>query len=294
MIRRLPPSRNTHARHPPGAAAAADAGNGPVHDCARFTFRALGAPAPSRERGCNAAVHEIVCLRIAGSRPVRLNGARFEMLSFSEEVMLLMLEDENGRFAHVPELSMRCVLSGAVMMELALQDRIDTDTEKLVVVDPTPTGDDLLDPTLKHIVESEETHDARYWVEFIAREADAIRTASLDRLIEKGILRREDDRFLWVFRSRRYPMIDGKLEREAKLRIVGILFSEEIPGPRDIVMISLVDACGLFKHILSEREHKRARDRIRQVRKMDLIGQAVTNAVREIEASLALAMHPPF
>ena len=131
-------------------------------------------------------------------------------------------------------------------------------------------------------------------MEFIAREADAIRTASLDRLIEKGILRREDDRFLWVFRSRRYPMIDGKLEREAKLRIVGILFSDEIPGPRDIVMISLVDACGLFKHILSEREHKRARDRIRQVRKMDLIGQAVTNAVREIEASLALAMHPPF
>ena len=216
------------------------------------------------------------------------------MLNFAEEVMLLMLEDENGRFAHVPELCMRCVLGGAVLMELAMKDRIDTDLEKLVVINPKPTGDDLLDPTLKHIVESEEDHDARYWVEFSAREADNIRRTALDRLITKGILRREDDRFLWVFRSRRYPMIDGKAEREAKLRIVGILFSDEVPDPRDVVMISLVDACGLFKHILSEREHKRARPRIRQVRKMDLIGQAVTNAVREIEASLALAMHPPF
>lgn len=79
------------------------------------------------------------------------------MLNFAEEVMLLMLEDENGRFAHVPELCMRCVLGGAVLMELAMKDRIDTDLEKLVVINPQPTGDDLLDPTLKHIVESKKT-----------------------------------------------------------------------------------------------------------------------------------------
>lgn len=216
------------------------------------------------------------------------------MLSFAEEIMLLLLEDENGRFVHVPELSMRCVLSGAVLMDLALMNKIDTDTEKLVVVDPSPTGDELLDPTLKRIVDSGEVRNARYWVDLNAGEADMMRRIALDRLCGKGILKKEDDRFLWVFRSRRYPLVDGTAEREVKLRILDLLFSDAIPDPRDIVIISLVDACGIFKQLLSEREHRRSRDRIRQIRRMDLIGQAVTNSVREIESSLALALHPPF
>ncbi|MCY3877746.1 MAG: GPP34 family phosphoprotein [Rhodobacteraceae bacterium] len=216
------------------------------------------------------------------------------MLSISEEIMLLLLEDENGKFVHVPELSLRCVLSGAVLMELALKNKIDTDLESLLVIDPKPLDDDILDPTLKQIVDSEESRDARYWVEFCAREADEVRRRSLQRLCENDILERQDDRFLWVFKARRYPIKDGKVDREVRARIDSILFSDEIPDPRDIVIIGLVDACGILKDILTAGKYKQAGERIAQIRKMDLIGRAVTNSVREIEASLALALHPPF
>lgn len=216
------------------------------------------------------------------------------MLSIAEEIMLLLLEDDEGRFVHVPELSVRCVLSGAVLMELALKDRIDTDLEKLIVVNTVPLNDELLDPTLAKLAASEDDRDARYWVEFFARDADNIRRHALNRLCETGVLERKDDRFLWVFKTRRYPIRDGKFDREVKHRIMSILFTDEIPEPRDIIIVGLVDACGLFRHLLSEREHKRVRERIALIRQMDLIGQAVTNSVREIEASLALALHPPF
>ena len=216
------------------------------------------------------------------------------MLSFAEEIMLLLLEDEEGRFIHVPELSMRCVLSGAVLLELALKNKIDTDLEKLEVIDPEPLGDGLLDPVLKEIVESGKKGDARYWVDRIARNADGIRERALRRLCEKGVLESKDDKFLWVFRSRRYPIKDGNVDREVRHKIISILYSDDIPDPEDIVMVLLVDACGIFKHLLSEREHRRFRDRIRQIREMDLLGQAVTKSVRHIEASLALALHPPF
>ncbi len=216
------------------------------------------------------------------------------MLSFAEEIMLLLLEDEEGRFIHVPELSMRCVLSGAVLLDLAMNYKIDSDLDSLVVIDPEPIGDDLLDPALKQIVESEEKHNSRYWVEAVARDADTIRDIALRRLCDKGILESRDNRFLWVFKARRYPIRDGKVDREVRHRIMSILFSDEIPNPRDSIIIMLVDACGIFKHLLSEAQHKRSRDRIVQIRDIDLMGQAVTNAVREIEASLALALHPPF
>ena len=76
------------------------------------------------------------------------------MLRFAEEIMLLLLHDENGDFAPVSELSLQCALAGAVLMDLALENRIDTDTERLILLDKTPTGDDLLDPTLANIAES--------------------------------------------------------------------------------------------------------------------------------------------
>ena len=215
-------------------------------------------------------------------------------LRFAEEITLLMLNDEDGEFVRVPGWSMQCAYAGAVLMELALENRIDTDLKRLVLIDPTPMGDDLLDPTLAMIAQSSETHDARHWVDHLADRAEEIREQALARLVERGILRREEDRFLWVFQSRRYPVIDGEAEREVKLRIMEVLFSDEIPEPRDIVIICLADACGILRELLSARELERATERIEQVRKLDLIGQAVSKAVWDIQSSIALAMHPTF
>ena len=155
-----------------------------------------------------------------------------------------------------------------------------------VLVDATPVGDSLLDETLADIAAGEE-RDARFWVERTASRAEAIREEALSRLIAHGILERRDDRFLWVFQSRRYPTIHGEAEREVKLRIMGVLFSDEIPYPRDVVIICLADACGIFKGLLSRRELSKASARIEQVRKLDLIGQAMSRAVQDIELLVA-------
>ena len=211
------------------------------------------------------------------------------MLRFAEEFMLLLLNDEDGRFANVPSWSVNYALAGSVLMDLALENRIDTDLENLILLDATPTGDSLLDPTLAEI-ERGDARDARFWVERTANRAYEIREESLSRLVAGGILERRDDRFLWVFRSRRYPAVQGEAEREVKLRIMGVLFSEDIPDPRDVVIICLADACGIFRGLLSRRELDRASARIEQVRKLDLIGQAMTQAIRDIELSVAVSI----
>ena len=216
------------------------------------------------------------------------------MLTFAEEILLLLLDDETGEFVPAPAWSRQSALAGAVLMDLALQNRIDTDLRKLFVVDPSPTGDDLLDPILAEIVAENEIHDARHWVEHLAAEkAGWIQTHSLACLVKRGILESERGRLLWAFRVRRYPTIDDKAEREVKLRIMQVLFSEAIPSPRDIVIICLADACRLFHQIMSKREVEQARERIDVVRRMDLIGQAVANAVRGIETSTAVTAYSP-
>ncbi len=214
------------------------------------------------------------------------------MLTFPEEIMLLLLDDRGGKFADVPTVSIEHALIGAVLMDLALENRIDTDPARLFVTDPTPMGDDLLDPTLVRITQSTETHDCGHWLRTLAVHAAEIRERALARLVERGILEQEDDRFMWVLRTRRYPVVDSKTVLEVKLRIMGVLFSDEIPDSRDIVIISLADVCGILRSLLSSRELKATAERVEQVRKMDLIGREVSKAVWDIESSLAIAMVP--
>ena len=210
------------------------------------------------------------------------------MLRFAEEIILLLLHDDDGKFAHVPSWSMDRALAGAVLMDLALENRIDTDPENLILIDSTPVGDSLLDPTLAEIAAGDQ-RDARYWVEHTARKGEQIREEALSRLVDAGILEHHEDRILWVFRSRRYPLVDGKAEREVKLRIMEVLFSDQIPEPRDVVIIALADACGILRELLPKRELEQAAARIEQVRKLDLIGQAMAQTIYDMEMWLAAA-----
>ena len=68
------------------------------------------------------------------------------MLTFTEEILLL-LGDEGGVFLPVEKHAFDCALAGAVLMDLAFAYRIDTDLEALFVIDPTPTGNPMLDGT---------------------------------------------------------------------------------------------------------------------------------------------------
>ena len=215
------------------------------------------------------------------------------MLTFPEEILLL-LHDEDGAFVPVGESVIGCALAGAVLMDLAFANRIDTDPERLVVLDRAPTDNATLDRVLARIAEDPRTEagtgDAKGWIETLtAEESPAIRQEALDRLVARGILERQEEKFLWVFRSRRYPTVDGRAEREVKLRLMEVLLSDEIPAPRDVALICLVDACGILRYILADREVESVGPRVEQLRKMDLIGREVAGAITDIEHFIAIA-----
>ena len=211
------------------------------------------------------------------------------MLTFAEEILLLMLDDD-GIFLPTRGGAVEYILAGAVLMDLAFANRIDNDLEHLTCLDATPTGNPILDQALAHIASSQ-PKDPRGWIETLAgQDTTEIRQQALASLIERGILESQDKKFLWVFRARRYPTIDGRVEREARLRIADVLLSDDIPDPRDVAMICLVDASGFLRDIFSTRELERATPRIEQLRKMDLIGHEVGSVIAEIERSVMMAM----
>ena len=197
-----------------------------------------------------------------------------------EDLVLLLLSD-NGHFIPVQSWVLRRTLVAAVLMDLALEDRIDTDLDSLILVDATPVGCDLLDSVLSQIAQGEQ-NNANYWVGQLAGEANEIRAQAIERLIQRGVLNESDDGILWGLHSISYSVVDDRMARETKTRIIDLLFNEEIPDPRDVMIISLADACHVFDELLSPQDLERVSDRIKRVRTLDLISQAMFRAIKDI------------
>lgn len=211
------------------------------------------------------------------------------MLSFPEEIVLLLLDETHGDFVPLPESVFAIVMSGAALMDLALHNRIDTDLQSMTVVDRAPIGDDILDDALASLGKNSADLDIVDALYDVAARAEDYRARALKRLIARGILKEESGRYLWVFRTRRYPVIDDSEQQEVRARLRQLLLTDDIPDPRDVVLVCLIDACALAGFVLSAAELDAATPRVEQLRKMDLIGQAVTKAASETEAIIKFA-----
>ena len=206
------------------------------------------------------------------------------VLTISEEIILLALDDETGKLSTpLPVHSLRNAVSGAVLMDLAFCDRIDTDLHRLTVIDSAPLGEPVLDHVLSRIVADEEERETGHWVNLLAGDYEALQPQLLDRLVARGILSQREGRLSWIVGVRRYPTVDDRPQRDVKGRIMDTLQSKVIPDPRDIAIICLADACALWRSMIHAQELADVTPRIEQIVKMDLIGRSVTRTIRELQ-----------
>ena len=116
-------------------------------------------------------------------------------LTLTQELILMLLNEETGYFHQVPGWHLNCAVVGAVLAELSLRSRIDTDMESLFLVDESETGNPALDPILKEIAAESGQRNAQYWIERLAPRAESIIDSTLDRLVDLKILEYHDGEF---------------------------------------------------------------------------------------------------
>ena len=214
-------------------------------------------------------------------------------LSLPEELLLVLLDEERGYFRQVPGWNLNCAMVGAALGELSLLGRIDTDLDSLTLLDATDTGRPLLDPILREIATETETHDARYWIERLAPQSESVIPQALDGLVRRQILDVDPGGFYTFARRQRpgeTPLGKDQLAAEfVTAQLARIIFTDEIPGPRDVIITGLVNACHVF-HLMYQIDEE-VEERIRFVSQMDLIGQAIAAAVSQ--SILAPALRRP-
>lgn len=225
-------------------------------------------------------------------------------MNFAEILFLFALDGQNGVIKPELERSLDYALAGAILMDLAIQNRVDTDLTcirinpkeesrdplLLRVVDKRPTGNRLLDEALKELQYRKDPCPTREWLAHFSGEGADIRRRVMAQLAEKGIINIQEARAWFIFKTIRCYFKSTKEIEELKNNLSGLIRNDEIPDPREVVLVGLANACGLFDEIFSPEELSHSRPRIIAIRKLDLIGQAMTTIIREIEHNISTEM----
>jgi hypothetical protein len=208
-------------------------------------------------------------------------------LTLADEIVVLMLHDDTGGIRSACAGVANIAIAGGILMELALLGRIDTDLTSLFIVDPGPVGDQVLDQTLQQIAAEPQKRSSAWWIERLGLHGGDLSGKVLARLVEAGILRVEDQKFLWVFSRRAYPQSSGREEREAKSRLMSVIFDDTLPTPRDTLLVSLADSTGILEQMLASKELSKLSKRIAEVVALEEISRSVRAVVASRRVALA-------
>ncbi|NCC50754.1 MAG: hypothetical protein EOM20_06000 [Spartobacteria bacterium] len=204
-------------------------------------------------------------------------------LRFPEEVLLLALDDDTGHLRPLPRASFVNALAGAMLFELAFLNIIDNDTRHVHVVatDPGEIPEDLLD--LYHALASQPTPPTLEEALAVAAICVPGGLPSLyEGLLAKGILKRKGSG-LRMASAAVYVKSDWEPVRAAREKVRRALDDKELPDPREVVLVSLLEACGLAEPLFGREVWEAARERVEQLIRMECIGQTLLRVIREAD-----------
>ena len=81
------------------------------------------------------------------------------MLTLPEELLLLAITDREGTVVHSGPVFLHLGLAGAMMIELAINGRLVIHKGTILVVDSSPTKDEILDEVLITIKKSSQLNE---------------------------------------------------------------------------------------------------------------------------------------
>jgi Golgi phosphoprotein 3 len=216
-------------------------------------------------------------------------------LFLHEEILLLALKDNSGTLASGTHY--QYALAGAVLAELLLNQRLSVEEQKKKkyarIESSTLLGDPVIDECLNKVVTAKKRQQLQTWVSRFSGVKD-LKNRVAQQLVNRGILRIEEDKVLLLFKRKLYPEFNPEPERKLIKRLHEALFSEESDiDPRTVVLLSLANSAYLLKVIFDKKELKARKQRIEKIVNGELSGKATKEAIEAMQAAIMVAVIIP-
>src|SRR4051812_28919376 len=209
-------------------------------------------------------------------------------MNLAEEFALLAYRDDGT--PDIDSTHLDHGLGGSLLLELAMAERIDIRDRKVVVRDGTPTGDPLVDQALGRIVADDKPRKPEHWVRKFAKDA---RKLTLNGLVDRGVLDREDGTVLLVFPRTRYPAPHGVQpvpEVEARQRLTAAVSGAGPVDSRTAALCALVAATRLDRKVFRDLDRRQTKARLKQISAGDWAAAAVKKTIEDIQSAVIAAV----
>lgn len=197
-----------------------------------------------------------------------------------EELLLLSVHEDKGTISFTVSTGIDFCLTGAILMELELLKRIQVDKKSLKVLDRTPTKNPRLNAALKQIDSSKRSKSPEYWIRKLKGTMKHLRKELLEELVDKALVREEDQQYLILFSRTCYPLRDFRAKKDIQDRLQKVLLRGETPHPRTLKLLALVYTCNLMKTLVDKEERKEAGKLAKALSREDFIAQSIKNVIQ--------------
>jgi hypothetical protein len=220
-----------------------------------------------------------------------LDGARgtvSRMVTLAEDLYLLASDGTSGRLLIDP-VHLDLGLGGALLLDLAVRERVSLRDEHVTVAREQPTGEPLLDSALAEIAGQPGPHGPDHWVRHLARGAHH---SVQGHLVALGILRRDDHRLLRVIPVHRTHETDGRLHHDLVDHLHDAVVQGHPPSPESAALAALALAVGLDRHLFPRADGRALQQRMAEVAAecgaAAWIATSVSAAVNAVDAALGV------
>ena len=214
----------------------------------------------------------------------------YHHLRLHEQILLLALRDERGTTEGKAGM-WRLAFGGAILAELALEERIAIDPGKKALVrvtDRSSLGDPVLDDALARIADAKRPAGAARWVSRLANLN--LRRESARGLCRRGILHETRDRILFLFTRTCFPTVDPAPERSLIAAIRAAVASEDgaVDG-RIAALVGVAHAAGTLRVVFDRKTLKARRQRIERLAADHVAAAATRAAVQAVQTAVMIA-----
>ena len=166
-----------------------------------------------------------------------------------EDLLLLLLDDTSGTIAG--EGTLYYTLGGAVLVELALRGEVTPDDSRTMfngIRIGAVKGELPSDPLLREAYEKV-AKKSRGVQELLIDIGSSLRGEVLDRLVERGFIRRETKKVLGIFPTTRMPAQRPEYEAQLLERVRSVLVDGAEPDARTGALAALLSASGTLPQL---------------------------------------------
>jgi hypothetical protein len=211
----------------------------------------------------------------------------------AEDLLLLVTDDASGRLL-APAAQVDAGLGGANLAELTLMSKVDLSGEgeagkagRIVVRDPSPAGDDVLDAALEILI----AHQGSKPSAVIRPLSKDLRHRLYERLAAGGVVRAGQGRILGFFPAHTWPAEDAHHEAQVRELLTHVLVQQQAPDARSAALIALVHVLRCEHQIVDPRPYglskRQLRARAEEIANGNWASEAARNAITEIIAAVA-------